>query len=209
MNTMDASTKKLVKHGYNQLTHYLLVNRHLHEDLIHLRNLIARLPQGAKILDLGSGTGVPVDRYLAENDFKVTGIDISEAMVELATRLVPRAKFHLMDMETIDFPDKSFDAVIAFHSIYHVPKIKQPDLFMKIFKILNDGGYFMATFGTKELEGIHDFTATIKMYWSNFTKERYPELLRQAGFTVLYFERYRSGNMDHMVVFAQKPPKQK
>ena len=41
------------------------------------------IPEG-DILDIGCGTGYPLTHYLIEKKFKVTGIDASEKMIEIA-----------------------------------------------------------------------------------------------------------------------------
>ena len=54
-------------------------------------------PNG-KVLDIGCGTGYPIAKYLSEQGFAVTGIDISENMIKEAVDLKPsNAKFYLCD----------------------------------------------------------------------------------------------------------------
>src|SRR5437868_768090 len=53
---------------------------------------LADLPAGARVLDLGCATGVPVARTLAER-FIVTGVDVSPQSIELARQNVPGAAF--------------------------------------------------------------------------------------------------------------------
>jgi ubiquinone/menaquinone biosynthesis C-methylase UbiE len=72
--------KQIVADGYDQIaeTYAAWVERggsgHRQS---HLAVLEAELPDGARILDLGCGAGIPVARDLAER-FEVTGVDISE-----------------------------------------------------------------------------------------------------------------------------------
>src|SRR5256714_4097677 len=57
-----------------------------------LRDLDARLPERADVLELGCGRGVPGTRELARRH-RVTGIDISAVQIELARHHVPEAGF--------------------------------------------------------------------------------------------------------------------
>lgn len=53
--------------------------------------LTARLAPGARVLDVGSGTGRPAAEALARAGCAVTGIDVSAHMVDLARSRVPQA----------------------------------------------------------------------------------------------------------------------
>ncbi len=73
-----------------------------------------------RILDLATGPGEPALSLarIVGPDGQVTGIDLSEKMVEIATqvaaqRRVGNARFQVMDAEHLAFPDGSFDAVVS------------------------------------------------------------------------------------------------
>lgn len=68
----------------------------------------------ASILEMGVGTGLTLGRY--PSAASVTGIDISPEMLELARRRVARLtdrhiRLQVMDAESLDFPDGTFDCV--------------------------------------------------------------------------------------------------
>ena len=81
--------------------------------------LADRLPEGARVLDLGCGNGAKIARLAGR--FEVTGVDISERQLELARAAVPGATFVQADFVELDFPAETFDAVTALYSIVHVP----------------------------------------------------------------------------------------
>ncbi len=73
-----------------------------------------------RILDLATGPGEPAMSLarLVGPDGHVTGVDLSEKMIELATqvareRRLDNAEFRVMDAEHLAFPDESFDAVVS------------------------------------------------------------------------------------------------
>src|SRR5256714_8077572 len=66
-----------------------------------LRDLDARLPDGANVLELGCGRGVPGTRELARRH-RVTGVDISAVQIELARHHVPEASFVQGDAVDLD-----------------------------------------------------------------------------------------------------------
>src|SRR2546429_8118440 len=77
-----------------------------------LRELDSRLPDGADVLELGCGRGVPGTRELARRH-RVTGVDISAAQIELARHHVPEASFVRADAIELDIAPGSVDAVVA------------------------------------------------------------------------------------------------
>ena len=84
----------------------------------YLDTLSERLPQGASLLDLGCGAGIPTTGRLAER-FDVTGVDISHQQIVRARRNVLDARFVEGDMTEVEFAPDSLDAVTAFYSIIH------------------------------------------------------------------------------------------
>ena len=93
--------------------------------------LLEKLPEGAAVLELGCGAGLPTTRQLAER-FTVTGVDISARQVALARHNVPTAAFLHTDMTQMALAPMSFDAVVAFYSLMHVPRREHPGLLRKI-----------------------------------------------------------------------------
>lgn len=82
-------------------------------------------------MDIGCGAGVPVDKFFLEKGFKVTGIDLSEKMIKLAKKNLSNGNFFVKDMTEIDFPENSFDAVVSFYAIFHIPKRRTPSAIKK------------------------------------------------------------------------------
>jgi phosphatidylethanolamine/phosphatidyl-N-methylethanolamine N-methyltransferase len=86
---------------------------------------IANDRPGQHILEVGVGTGLSLPHFRA--DSRVTGIDVSEEMLAKARRRAERRRLshieglHLMDAEHLEFPDNSFDAVLALYVASVVP----------------------------------------------------------------------------------------
>jgi SAM-dependent methyltransferase len=139
----------------------------------------------AAVLDLGCGAGVPVTRWLARR-FAVTGVDVSARQLELARRHIPRANLFKADMPDLSFEAESFDAVVAFHSIIHVPRAKHPALLGEIRRWLRPGGAFFATWALGAWEGEEEDWEGwgAPMLWSHHDGETSLMLLRDAGFAV-------------------------
>lgn len=78
-----------------------------------------------RILEVGVGTGLSLPEY--RKDIRITGIDVSHDMLQVARNRVAEKRLGNveglleMDAETLDFPDASFDAVVAMYVMSVVP----------------------------------------------------------------------------------------
>ena len=184
--------KKLVESGYDHMAEPYLATKDPDDPLVlpALEEMARDLRPGATVLDLGCGAGVPATRWLAEKGFAVTGVDISEKQLDLARKLVPASTFLKSDMTGLDFDQNAFDAVVAFHSIIHVPRKEQQALLEKIQNWLRPGGLFLATLAMADYEGEEaDWEGWgAAMRWSHYDAEANERLVREAGFDVLYAE---------------------
>ena len=82
---------------------------------------IPRLGPGARILEVGSGTG-KLTRDLVARDLSVDAVEPGAALVSIAQRHLAGSpvRFHIGRFEDVELPEKSFDAVFsatAFHWI--------------------------------------------------------------------------------------------
>jgi SAM-dependent methyltransferase len=75
------------------------------------------LTSGQRVLDVGCGTGVFL-RLCADRGASVTGIDAAERLLEVARARVPEADLRLGDLQTLPYPDDSFDLVTGFTSFF-------------------------------------------------------------------------------------------
>jgi arsenite methyltransferase len=115
---------------------------------------------GSNLLDIGSGAGF--DLYVAKRlvgDFgRVSGIDLTPEMVELARRTLAGSGMKNIEVihvssEKIPFNDKTFDTVIS-NGVINLSPCKQ-ELFQEIFRVMKDGGklQFADVVLEKELPG--------------------------------------------------------
>ncbi|HEX2183035.1 MAG TPA: class I SAM-dependent methyltransferase [Rubrobacteraceae bacterium] len=189
---MNETHKRVVEEGYDRMAESYLGSKDPEDPttLAALEELAQGLPAGAAVLDLGCGAGVPVTRWLADHGFAVTGVDFSARQLELARRLVPAANFLRADMTDLDFPPESFDAVVAFYSIIHVPRAEHPALLEDVRRWLRPGGAFLATWALGAWEGEEEDWEGwgAPMRWSHYGEEANLRMLREPGFEVVSAE---------------------
>ena len=144
--------------------------------------LEARISAGSHVLDLGCGCGVPVARRLATRH-QVTGIDLSPVQIERARELVPGAEFICGDMTTVEFKERSFDAVVCLFALIHIPLDEQPALLRKIHGWLRPGGVLLATVGHQAWTGVAENWLGVPggdMWWSHADAATYRQWLVDA-----------------------------
>lgn len=103
---------------------------------------------GAKILDLGCGTGLELEHYFRLNpSAKITGIDLTESMLNALKNKFPEKDLTLICGSYFDVPfdENTFDAAVSVESLHHFTKDEKIPLYTKLYKALKDGGYFILT----------------------------------------------------------------
>jgi SAM-dependent methyltransferase len=152
-----------------------------------LSEFAQRLRDGARVLDLGCGSGVPSTRTLAQR-FDVVGVDISEAQIEAARMRVPGASFIRADLADLDLPDASFEGVAALYAISHVPREEHSRLIARIARWLVPGGVFLATLGARDNPDWVGEWLGVQMFFSSYDAATNRAMLKTAGFTLLLDE---------------------
>jgi SAM-dependent methyltransferase len=171
-----------------------------------LDEFIERLPPGAAVLDLGCGAGVPVAKALTEQNFEVTGVDISIGQIERARRNVPAATFVQGDMGSLNFAPDTFDGVCAFYSVTHVPRDEHRTLVRPISEWLRPGGIFIASLGASS----GDWTGSwlgVPMFFSHSDPSEAEQIIRDAGLVLELSELVEQDNeaATFLWMIAQKP----
>ncbi|HEX6870486.1 MAG TPA: methyltransferase domain-containing protein, partial [Micromonosporaceae bacterium] len=73
---------------------------------------------GVRLLDAGCGAGMAM-QLAQKRGATVTGFDASAGLLAVARRRLPDARFDQGDLETLPYPDDSFDAITAFNSVQY------------------------------------------------------------------------------------------
>ncbi len=196
--------EKLVEEGYNEIASIYHSERGKFHSLIELKEFVQLLSPGSKVIDFGCGAGVPLTRYLVDEGFSVIGVDISEEMLVLAKKHVPEATFIKSDMNEINFPDNTFDGLVSFYAIIHVPKEKHANLFKKFNRILKPEGTMLISLGWTEWEAVEEYYGAT-MFWSHYGPEQSLVLVKEAGFEIIFEEvRERGGEKTYFILARAK-----
>jgi len=191
----DARTR-IVAHGYDAIGETFAAWR---EEIVGdprrewEDELVSRLADRARLLELGCGAGTPETKRLAQR-FAVTGVDISPRQIERAREAIPEAEFVCADFTDLELPAGSYDAVAAYYVFNHVPRDLLAPLLGRIHGWLVPGGWLLTAFGVSDTEGWTGEWLGAETFFSSFPPEVNSRLVPEAGFTI---ER------DEVVVFEE------
>jgi predicted TPR repeat methyltransferase len=156
--------------------------------------LIRSLPAGARVLDLGCGTGVPTARQMVDAGFEVVGIDLSGGMLTLARERVPGATFHQLDIADLRPGSPRdlgrFDAVAAFFSLLMLPRAEIPLALRTVRHLLAPGGLFALSMVEAEADDvpIPFLGNTIRV--SGYLRGDLRKVIEAAGFDIVQQASY-------------------
>lgn len=150
-----------------------------------------RLKPNSSILDVGCGTGYPIDFFLSERGFRITGIDSSAKMIEKAASLkLKNTEYHVAELFGFRTEEK-FDAIIAFDCLWHICHDNQKYIYGTIASLIKKGGYFIFTHGKKDGE-IYGEMMGQTFYYSALDAEEVKKILISEGFEIISFtENYK------------------
>ena len=185
----NKNAKKIVERGYDQVAHEYarLEGEIAWPRMKWLKKLLKNLPPSASILDLGCGSGDPVDVEVSKK-YKITGVDISEMQISLARRNVPDGNFIHEDVGSIEFPPHSFDAVISFYTLEHIPRKEHQAILRRIYQWLKTDGYILISLEAGDYDDEMGEWLGVPMFFSCYDPETMRQIVIDAGFTLIESE---------------------
>lgn len=172
------------------------------QEFLHFLNSRCVFSSSTSILDIGCGTGLPLTKQLASSGATVTGIDVSAEMILKARKNVPEAAYIEGDVLTTKFKE-SFDGILAWDSLFHIPFDKQEQAVRKIAGLLKPKGVFLFTAGGKAGEFVSCMFET-EFYYSSLSPERYASILSEENCLVILNEIDDPRSNGHRVICCRK-----
>lgn len=141
---------------------------------------------GANVLDLGCGPGIETKK-LVNKGLIVSGLDLSDKLLEIARKNNPTVEFTEGDMRRLPYADGQFDGVFAKASLLHIPKSDILEVLSEISRVLKPKGVFHAAVkqgeGEKE-ETEDDYGYAYTRFFSYWSPDEFHRLLTESGFTI-------------------------
>jgi len=147
--------------------------------------LLSQLRPGAKVLDVGCGTGRPAAELLVAAGHDVTGCDVSPGMLEIARAQVPGARFELADLRTLTYPAGSWDAVVAFFPLLQLTRAEIDAALVKFAGWLAPGGCLLLATVPADIESFDVEFMGKTVTVSSYPPEGFRQRLTDAGLEVV------------------------
>lgn len=151
-------------------------------------DFLDKLPTSPVVLDAGCGTGRET-RLFHEKRARVTGVDISKGLLEVARRENPDIEFVEADFTDLPLEDQSFDGVWSHASLVHLENIEEVKAALAEFRrVLKPGGFLYVY--VKEQQGdektavVSDSLSEHDRFFRYYESVELKSLLREAGFSV-------------------------
>ena len=188
-------------------------NKRAPDYIEHVLNDVDRvlegLPAGAKVLDLGCGTGEPIAKHVIERGFRLTGIDESAEMLKFARQTIPEAELIHADMANVALTG-TFDAAVAWDSMFHIERKHHAAIYRKLANALRDRARLLLSVGGSapaEDDSVEGFTSEMyghTFYYSGFAPQVTRKLIEESGFEIELSEVDDPSSRGHIAVIARK-----
>ncbi len=141
-------------------------------------HFIKYVPNGAKILDLGCGSGRDTKAFL-DMGYEVDAVDGSKELARLASDYTG-VHVKCMDFKQLN-ADSVYDAVWACASLLHVTSQNLPNIMARMRRALKPSGVAYISFKHGDFEGTRD-----GRYYTDMTHDRFAEVLnKSSGFSIV------------------------
>ena len=128
------------------------------------------IPEGGYILDFGCGSGRDT-KYFLNKGFRVSAVDGSEKMCELACKNTGIEVKTLLFCELDDI--NTYDGIWACSSILHLSIDELSNVFRKMIRAIKPDGYIYTSFKYGEFQGYRG-----DRYYTDFTEKSFNDFIK-------------------------------
>jgi ubiquinone/menaquinone biosynthesis C-methylase UbiE len=183
------------------------------KDMEMLHRFSQEIGDKRPVWDLGCGPG-QTTKYLKDLGIKISGLDLSEKILEQAKTIHPDIYFQKGNILELEFANNSIAGIAAFYAIVHLSKEQIGTAFCEIFRVLQPGGLFLFTYhiGDKTIHLNEFLGRKADIDFMFFTTDFISGCLKDSGFKKIEtIEREPYPGVEYQsrraYVFAIKPDK--
>lgn len=153
------------------------------------------LPKEARVLDAGCGPGRDT-HLLSEKGLKVTGLDLSSGLINVAHKTYPKLEFVEGNMLSMPFPDANFDGVWSHASLLHLETTEEViKALLEFHRVMKPQGILhvlvKAQTGESKTAVVTDSLSKHDRFFQYFTKPEIQSMLEKYGFELITIEQYK------------------
>jgi cyclopropane fatty-acyl-phospholipid synthase-like methyltransferase len=153
----------------------------------YLERLLEGLPAHSTILDAGCGTGRPMAQYVLARGHGIIGVDQSEALLALARKRFPHARWIEAALESYAF-DEPVHGVICWDTLFHIARMHHAGILERMARAIVVGGCIMLTAGGSEHPPFTDTMLGESFFYDSHPPEILLRMLYDLGFESLVSE---------------------
>jgi ubiquinone/menaquinone biosynthesis C-methylase UbiE len=179
----------IIAEKYHILFHNELNEKEFDRNLLDFFS--SHFVSGCKICDAGCGPSAHIGKYISSKGLDVTGVDISDKCIEMASKMNTDMNFRHEDIAKMSFPDHYFDGLISYYSIINTPKSSIDIIFREFYRVIKPLGVLLVAVkaGTEEGFVSELLDEKTEIYFSYFTEKEIREYFVNNGFAVKSIER--------------------
>ncbi|MER7010396.1 class I SAM-dependent methyltransferase [Saccharopolyspora sp. NPDC000359] len=132
------------------------------------------------VAELGCGPG-PVTAHLRDLGLDVFGVDLSEALIDIARQTYPDLRFEVGSMDALDLADDELRGIASWFSIIHAPPQEVPGFFAEFRRVLAPGGHLLLGFFESGDGPVAPFDHKVATAYQ-WPVDELARLAREAGF---------------------------
>ncbi len=136
------------------------------------------------VLNVGCGYGW-FELWASQNGVaRMSAIDVTDSDLDTARRHVqdPRVDFKVGSAIEIPYPDQSFDTVVSWEVIEHIPRRTEPRMFAEVSRVLKPGGRFLLSTPNRHWLSILLDPTVLMIDHRHYSLEFLEQVARDKGF---------------------------
>jgi SAM-dependent methyltransferase len=172
------------------------------------RLFFAKLPGGARVLDLCCGSG-HVTKELVQRGYKVTGVDNSAELIALARKALPGADLQVQDATTLRLKTRYDGVLSTFDSLNHILSLDGLQrAFESVHRILEPGGLFVFDMNLDEAYSmdLREWAVDVKQDSVGMVRGKYDPASKRAFTELIWFVRTHKNGLwrQHCSIVEQR-----
>lgn len=186
---------------YDRIAAWYAATRSPGVGVAEVARAVQGLARGARVLDLGCGTGAPLTEHLVGAGLAVTALDSSPAMIARTRARLPSVDARCARIQDAAFADGAFGAVVAWGVLFHLAEADQAAAIGRVARWLEPGGRFVFTSGAER--GVRTGTmGGVAFEYVSLGRAGYRAQVERAGMRLL---RSARDAWDNHVYLAEAP----
>jgi 2-polyprenyl-3-methyl-5-hydroxy-6-metoxy-1,4-benzoquinol methylase len=177
----------VTKQTYEQIAEqYASGSRQLPPDVKQNLDRFVRLFKGKTVLDIGCAGGRE-SGYLSGQGLTVTGCDISEKFITLATQAHPKCQFFVSDMRDLGNHTAKYDGIWCNAAFLHIPKQEGPATLKILHNLLNPAGLLYVSVMKGTFNGLrrNEQMNWPERHFTEYEQDELHDMVNKAGFETL------------------------